>query len=167
VRLDPERLRRRAVHTAAAALLLGLPLSIGQVWARWDYTRTRDVYAQRIIDALRAYYEKDSSYPESLDRLVEAGLLPAIPRPQIGFPFPGSDDSVFTYQGFGTSYLLEFSAPRWVQCAYNPPYFDEDAEEGDGDAPDVAQGGDASGADGDDELDDGAWSCPSKPPELW
>ena len=168
VRLDPERLRRRAVHTAAAALLLGLPLFVGQAWARWDYTRTRDVHAQRIIDALRAYYEKDASYPESLDQLVEAGLLPAIPKPQIGFPFPGSDDSVFTYQGFGTSYLLEFSAPRWVQCAYNPPYLDEDAEEDAGDAPDVAHGGDASAAeDGEAKLGDGAWSCPSKSPELW
>jgi hypothetical protein len=64
--------------------------------------------------------------------------------------------------------LLEFSAPRWVQCAYNPPYLDEDVEEGDGAAPDVAQGGSASAAAGDeDELGGGAWSCPSKPPELW
>lgn len=168
VRFDPERLRRRAVNTAAAALLLGLPLFVGQAWARWDYTRTRDVQAQRIIDALRAYYEKDASYPDRLDQLVEAGLLPAIPKPQIGFPFPGSDDNVFTYQGFGTSYLLEFSAPRWVQCAYNPPYLDEDAEAGDGHAPDVAQGSDAPAADtDDDESGGGAWSCPSKPPELW
>jgi hypothetical protein len=168
VRLDPERLRRRAVHTAAAAALLGLPLLVGQAWARWDYTRTRDVQARRIIDALHAYYEKDATYPEDLDRLVETGLIQSIPKPQIGFPFPGSDDSVFTYQGFGTSYLLEFSAPRWVQCAYNPPYLDEDAEEGDGDAPDVAQSGEASAAEGDEaELGGGAWSCPSKPPELW
>jgi hypothetical protein len=168
VRFDPARLRRRAVNTATAALLLGLPLLVGQAWARWDYTRTRDVYAQQIIDALRTYYEKEATYPESLDQLVETGLLPAIPKPQIGFPFPGSDDSAFTYQGFGTSYLLEFSAPRWVQCAYNPPYSDEDAVEDDGDAPDVAQGGDAAAAEPDEaDLGDGAWSCPSKPPELW
>ena len=168
VRFDPARLRRRAVNTATAALLLGLPLLVGQAWARWDYTRTRDVYAQQIIDALRTYYEKEATYPESLDQLVETGLLAAIPKPQIGFPFPGSDDSAFTYQGFGTSYLLEFSAPRWVQCAYNPPYSDEDAVEDDGDAPDVAQGGDAAAAEPDEaDLGDGAWSCPSKPPELW
>jgi hypothetical protein len=168
VRLDPERLRRRAVHTAAAAALLGLPLLVGQAWARWDYTRTRDVHAQHIIDALNGYYAKETTYPESLDQLVEAKLLDAIPKPEIGFPLPGDDENVFTYQGFGTSYLLEFSAPRWVQCAYNPPYLDEDAEQGDGDAPDVAQGGEASAAAGDeDELGGGAWSCPSKPPELW
>jgi len=168
VRLDPERLRRRAVHTAAAAALLGLPLLVGQAWARWDYTRTRDIQAQHIIDALNGYYAKETTYPERLDQLVEAKLLDAIPKPEIGFPLPGADENVFTYQGFGTSYLLEFSAPRWVQCAYNPPYLDEDAEEGDGAAPDVAQGGAASAAAGDDdELGGGAWSCPSKPPELW
>ena len=168
VRLDPERLRRRAVHTAAAAALLGLPLLVGQAWARWDYTRTRDIQAQHIIDALNGYYAKETTYPERLDQLVEAKLLDAIPKPEIGFPLPGADENVFTYQGFGTSYLLEFSAPRWVQCAYNPPYLDEDAEEGDGDAPDVAQSGEASAAEGDEaELGGGAWSCPSKPPELW
>ena len=60
------------------------------------------------------------------------------------------------YQNFGISYLLEFSTPRWVQCAYNPPYQEEDEE------------------DFEDELDDedegdlpGSWSCPSTPPELW
>ncbi len=114
---------------------------------------------------------RTQTYPDRLDNSSKAGLLPAIPTPQIGFPFPGSDDNVFTYQGFGTSYLLEFSAPRWVQCAYNPPYLDEEGEDGDGDAPDVAQGGDAWTAarsgDDDDGIGGGAWSCPSKPPELW
>ena len=178
VRLDPERLRRRAVHTATAAVLLGIPLFVGAAWARWDYSRTRDVDAQHIIDALHAYYEKEQTYPDSLDELVKAGLLPAVPAPEIGFPLPNRDDSAFTYQGFGTSYLLEFSAPRWVQCAYNPPYLDEEGEEeGAGDAvPPVAQGGDgangsepgdASAAATDDGMGGGAWSCPSKPPELW
>ena len=169
VRFDPERLRRRAVHTAAAGLLLGLPLFVGEAWARWDYTRTRDIHAQRIIDALHGYYEKETTYPESLDLLVEAKLLEAIPKPEIGFLLPGDEENTFTYQGFGTSYLLEFSAPRWVQCAYNPPYLDEDADDAGGDpAPDVAQGGDeATAQGGDDDLSDGAWSCPAKPPELW
>jgi hypothetical protein len=168
VRFDPERLRRRAVHTAAASVLLGLPLFVGEAWARWDYTRTRDVYAQRIIDALNSYYAVETTYPESLDQLVEAKLLDAIPKPQIGFPLPGDDQSVFTYQGFGTSYLLEFSAPRWVQCAYNPPYLDEEGEEAEEvRAPDVAQGGEGAAPEGEDDMSGGAWSCPSKPPELW
>jgi len=168
VRFDPERLRRRAVHTAAAGVLLGLPLFVGEAWARWDYTRTRDVYAQRIIDALDGYYAVQTTYPESLEQLVEAKLLDAIPKPEIGFALPGEGENVFTYQGFGTSYLLEFSAPRWVQCAYNPPYLDEDGEQADPDhAPDVAQGGEGSTPEGKDDLGDGAWSCPSKPPELW
>jgi MFS family permease len=168
VRLDPERLRRRALHTAAAGVLLGFPLFVGEAWARWDYTRTRDVQAQRIIDALHGYYAVETTYPESLDQLVEAKLLDAIPKPEIGFALPGDEGSVFTYQGFGTSYLLEFSAPRWVQCAYNPPYLDEDAEEADDDrAPAVAQGGAEAAAAAEDDMSGGAWSCPSKPPELW
>lgn len=172
VKLDPDRLRRRAIHTAAAAVLLGIPLFVGAAWARWDYSKTRDVNAQRIIDALNAYYEKEQTYPDTLDELVSAGLLTAIPVPEIGFPLPDRDDKTFTYQGFGTSYLLEFSAPRWVQCAYNPPYLDEE-EEGAGDAaPAVSEGGDETtdgeaDAEADDGMGGGAWSCPSKPPELW
>ena len=47
--------------------------------------------------------------------------------------------------------ILEFSAPRWIQCAYNPPYADEYEEEEDAELEDLG----------------GSWSCPSKPPELW
>ena len=168
VRFDPARLRRRAIHTAAAGALLGIPLFVGEAWARWDYTRTRDVHAQRIIDALNGYYAAQTTYPESLEQLVEAKLLDAIPQPEIGFALPGEEVAAFTYQGFGTSYLLEFSAPRWVQCAYNPPYLDETGEDaGDDPALDVAQGGDEASSEGEDDLGGGAWSCPSKPPELW
>ena len=100
--------------------------------------------------------------------MVEAKLLDAIPQPEIGFALPGEEVAAFTYQGFGTSYLLEFSAPRWVQCAYNPPYLDETGEDaGDDPALDVAQGGDEASSEGEDDLGGGAWSCPSKPPELW
>jgi hypothetical protein len=171
VRLDPDRMRRRAIHTAAAAVLLGIPLFVGAAWARWDYSKTRDVNAQRIIDALNAYYEKQQTYPDKLAELVSAGLLKEVPAPEIGFPLPDRDEKVFTYQGFGTSYLLEFSAPRWVQCAYNPPYLDEDSEEGDA-VPAVSGGDDGADdaeadADADDGMGGGAWSCPSKPPELW
>lgn len=170
VGFDPKRTRRRALHLAVAALLLGVPLFVGTAWARWDYSRTRDVNARRIIDALAAYYERESMYPDSLSELVDAGLLEAIPKPEIGFVRPGEERAPFIYQGFGTSYLLEFSAPRWVQCAYNPPYGEEDEEaEEDGGAPE-AGAGDANAAPlGDEEADlaGGSWSCPSKPPELW
>jgi hypothetical protein len=151
-RLEPERLSRRARILGAAALLLGLPLLVGQGWARLDYARNRDVHAQRVIDALASFYARERIYPETLRSLVESGDLDTVPKPSLGFAFLG-DGTRFTYQAFGTSYLLEFPAPRWVQCAYNPPYDDEDeGEPGDGD---------------DDEDLGGSWSCPSSPPELW
>jgi hypothetical protein len=156
---DTTRLRRRARVLGTAALLLGLPLLIGQAWARFDYSENRDVYAQRIIDALAGYYEREQMYPETLTELVEGGELSTIPEPQVGFGWLDGDDR-FTYQAFGTSYLLEFPAPRWVQCTYNPPYDDYEDEEDD----DAGLG--ADGADADEDLG-GAWSCPTKPPELW
>jgi hypothetical protein len=157
-RLEPGRLARRARILGTAALLLGLPLLVGQAWARVDYARNRDVQAQRVIDALASYYEREQIYPETLQALVESRDLEAVPTPQIGFGLLGNGTS-FTYQAFGTSYLLEFPAPRWVQCAYNPPYDDEELDE-DGE-PDAGDGAEL------DEGMDGAWSCPSSPPELW
>ena len=74
-----------------------------------------------------------------------------IPVPRIGFRL--LTDQEFVYQNFGESYLLEFSAPRWIQCAYNPPYLEDEAERG-------------AGRDGETSAT-GEWSCPSKPPELW
>jgi hypothetical protein len=65
------------------------------------------------------------------------------------------------YQNFGINYLLEFSAPRWVQCAYNPPYLDEeDGEEEEFEDEEIPSEEDEDGL-------PGSWSCPSKPPELW
>jgi hypothetical protein len=160
-RLEPGRLARRARILGTAALLLGLPLLIGQAWARVDYARNRDVEARRVIDALASYYEREQIYPETLDSLVESRDLASVPKPRIGFGFLG-DGTSFTYQAFGTSYLLEFPAPRWVQCAYNPPYDDEELEE---DA-DLARADPAS-AELESEDMGGAWSCPSSPPELW
>jgi len=99
---------------------------------------------------LDAYYAREGLYPDALEELVGAGDLDRVPRPRIGFAGLGAER--FTYDSFGTSYLIEFSAPRWVQCAYNPPYPDEEEEGAPG------EGEEALG---------GAWSCPSKPPELW
>jgi len=165
VRFDPKRLRTRAIHAAVAAGLVGIPLLIGTGWARWDYTRTRDQNAHRIIEALEIYFARESVYPDALSQLVEAGLIDAIPKPEIGFAIGNADETHFTYQAFGTSYLLEFSAPRWVQCAYNPPY-DGEEDEDEEIATAASEGGGATEED-EEDLGGGSWSCPSKPPELW
>jgi hypothetical protein len=151
---DAEATGRRAlVWTVAAALVLG-PIALGQLLARMDYASTRDGQAQSIIDGLNAYQAREGAYPEALEELVQAGDLESVPVPAIGFRV--FTDQEFVYQNFGDSYLLEFSAPRWTQCAYNPPYVDEDG----------APGGEEEMAD-DDGVGRGEWSCPSKPPELW
>jgi hypothetical protein len=160
---DPLRLTERARTLGTAALLVGLPLLAGEVWSRVDYTRNRDVHAQRVIDALARHYEREQIYPESLDKLVDAGDLDRVPAPRIGFRFLDRNEA-FTYQGFGTSYLLEFAAPRWVQCAYNPPYGDEGELDED---EETGASSEAERAEWDDEALAGAWSCPSSPPELW
>jgi hypothetical protein len=153
VRRRPDALAARARRIVAGAILLGAPLLAGQAWAYIDYYATREFQAGRIIDALEAYRERETLYPDSLEVLVEAGDLAAIPEPSIGFDF--LYDGKFDYQGFGTSYLLQFPAPRWVQCAYTPAMVMEEYE-------------DDEYADEWSEEDLGAsWSCPSRPPELW
>ncbi len=152
IRWRPHGLRYRGLTFGTGALLLSLPLFVGQACARLDYRATRDGRAAELIQGLQAYYERELVYPERLDELVENGDLAEVPGPRIGFG-PLSNERSFRYQAFGTSYLLEFSAPRWVQCAYNPPYPEED---------------DWEGGDGNDDEDlGGSWSCPSTPPELW
>ena len=150
---DAEATARRALIFGVAGGLVLLPIALGETLAKMDYTRTRDGHAQSIIDALNAYRAREGAYPEDLDSLVAGGDIPAVPKPEIGFAM--LTDQEFVYQNFGDSYLLEFSAPRWIQCAYNPPYLDEEAE----------PGGEAEMAE--DGTGKGEWSCPSKPPELW
>jgi hypothetical protein len=147
--------RAQPGHLAAVgALATTLPVLVGMAIVERDYTFTRDSRAYGITEALQAYYDREEAYPDQLTELVDLGLLDAVPVPRVGFAF--IEEQEFVYQNFGISYLLEFSTPRWVQCAYNPPYQEEDEE------------------DFEDELDDedegdlpGSWSCPSKPPELW
>lgn len=161
VRAGGDALRERARHVAVGAALIGTPLLWGQAWALLDYYLAREHRAREIIDALQAYYEKETVYPDELDELVARDLLDEIPEPGIGFDF--LYDGRFRYRSFGTSFLLEFPAPRWVECAYTPPWEEEYDEDEDGrtDAePDVAA------ANGDEALEE-AWSCPSSPPELW
>jgi hypothetical protein len=145
-------------HAALGALLVALPILVGMALVERDYTFTRDQRARLITDALQRFYEREQRYPDRLEELVAAGLLPEVPVPRVGFRW--IDPQPFVYQNFGISYLLEFSAPRWVQCAYNPPYLGEDVDEDDAEEEDAAE------ADGDESLP-GSWSCPSKPPELW
>jgi hypothetical protein len=156
VRGAPARTAERAMIWTVGGVLVLAPIALGQVLARLDYTTTRDHLAQRVITGLDAYRAREGTYPDELTQLVEAGDLERVPAPRIGFRMLGEQD--FVYQNFGESYLLEFSAPRWMQCAYNPPYLAEDLA-GDGETP--------AGEAGTDDLGHGEWSCPSKPPELW
>ena len=61
--------------------------------------------------------------------------LERIPAPSIGFGLLHQRE--FRYVSFGTSYILEFPAPRWVECTYSAPYVDEE-EEAEVDDPDQA-----------------------------
>ena len=162
---------------AVGAILVALPILGGDFAVTRDYTVTRSQNAQRIIDALARYFQREHSYPETLKELVDAKDLAELPGPQVGF---GHSHDAFTYQNFGSSYILEFSAQRWMQCAYNPPWSDESAgseEEshpstggpagGDADANASAGAHEDAGDASDDERIHGAWSCPTKPPELW
>jgi hypothetical protein len=152
---SPAATAERGLVWSVGGLLVLAPIALGQVLARLDYMATRDGHAKTIIEHLDRYREREGAFPDELTQLVEAGDLERIPVPRIGFRM--FSDQEFVYQNFGESYLLEFSAPRWIQCAYNPPY---DGEEGEDEEAEPA-------ADGDDTLGSGQWSCPSKPPELW
>lgn len=149
--------------TTLGAALVALPLLAGQLLVERDYDVTRNTEAKRILDALDRYYARESVYPEKLQELVDGKDLDAIPLPQVGFGIFGA--AGFTYQNFGTNYLLEFSAPRWVQCAYNPPYPEEDEDSASFGR--VGGGGDEEPLEADDAAEGGSWSCPQKPPELW
>jgi hypothetical protein len=150
---DPAHTARRALVFGVGGALVLLPIALGELLAKIDYTTTRNGHAQSIIEGLNAYRAREGSYPDELAELVKGGDIDSVPVPAIGFRM--FTDQEFVYQNFGDSYLLEFSAPRWIQCAYNPPYIDEDG----------VPGGEEELAD--DGLAKGEWSCPSKPPELW
>jgi len=165
VRGGGERLRKRARHVLVGAALIGIPLVGSEAVARYDYYLTREIRARRIIDALDVYFRRETVYPDALQDLVEAGDIDSIREPSIGFGF--LYDAKFRYQNFGTSFILEFEAPRWVECAYTPPFSEEEEEEGEsGDQSEPAGDEDAASGEDGDSLGE-AWSCPSKPPELW
>jgi hypothetical protein len=159
---SPEALRARTRHLAVGAALIAMPLLTSQVWARWDYYWTREHRAREIINAMEQYLEKQDLYPDELGDLVKTGYLDEIPEPAIGFGF--LYDRHFRYRSFGSSFILEFPAPRWVECAYTPPYEEEEEESEEEDEFDEAFG---VVGDGEGESLGEAWSCPEKPPELW
>jgi len=130
----------------AGTLLLGA-VKAGQWHAEWFLARGRDRIAPEVIDALERYHAAHDAYPPSLEDLVPE-QLPAIRQPHVGWL--DWDEEVFTYTELGDSFLLEFSGPLWVQCAYSPPYEEERAE--------AAAGG---------EKLEASWSCERKPPRLW
>ncbi len=148
VRGDAEGTRLRSLYSGAGAALVLLPILVGQAWARVDYFVTREERAREIIDALQTWFDREGLYPDELDQLLESQDLGTIPRPAIGFGFLYHDE--FRYRSFGTSFLLEFPAPRWVECAYTPPFEDEEDEDG---AP-----ADAEAASEDEGLE--AWERP-------
>lgn len=150
---SPQRLGFRAKAWVVGGLLVLLATLVGQAWARLDYTRNREHRAAAVIDSLASHWEREEMYPDKLSELVASGDIDAIPEPVVGFGFLGRES--FVYQNFGDSYILEFSAPRWIQCAYNPPYPEEYEDEEDDEEEE------------DETLGAGAWSCPSNPPELW
>ncbi len=143
------RLAQSSRHIALGAGLIALPLLAGHALSRWDYFITREQRAGRILEGLQSYYERERIYPDTLELLIETEDLESIPHPRIGLPF--LYDADFSYQSFGASYVLDFPAPRWVQCAYSPPWVDDEDD----------------GGDPEDEPLGGAWSCPSEPPKLW
>jgi hypothetical protein len=167
VRGEAEATRERSRCSAVGAALVLLPILTGQAWARFDYWVTREQRAREIIDALQAWFDREGLYPDELEELVASRDLDEIPRPAIGFGL--LYDGEFRYRSFGTSFLLEFPATRWVECAYTPAYEDEEGEDADYDEAsggERAPGEGAAGDEGDGALGE-AWSCPSKPPELW
>jgi hypothetical protein len=124
--------RSLAGYVALGSILVTTPLLLGTTWKRLDYSTTREGRAQKIIDALGHYYEREGAYPDELDELLEAQDIDEIPTPRIGLAALTGQD--FTYQNFGTDYLLEFAAPGWTQCAYSPPWEQDWENEDDADS---------------------------------
>jgi len=144
------------IPTALAFLRAGLVLlaciAIGQWQAEAFQADARNEVASTVITALDRYHEDHDCFPDELSNLVP-DYLPEIPKPQIGWL--RDEDERFTYIDLGSSYMLEFSSVLWVQCAYNPPYLDLFEDD---DACEPAER---------DPSSDGAWTCQTKPPQLW
>jgi hypothetical protein len=154
-RLGPQRFQRRAFYIALGASLALLPTIAGQSMAAGDFAVSRFVRAQQLIDQLGAYFDKQGEFPDEVAQLVEEHYLDEIPRPRVGFDLVYQlgwlKPIEFGYQNLGSSYILEFESTEWVQCAYNPPWTDDEELE-----------------EGEELLEiEEVWSCPDSRPELW
>jgi hypothetical protein len=133
-------------------LLLAVPLLAGHAIAEGDHAHTRHVAAERLIQGLAAYYNREEVYPDELAALVASGDLEEVPTPRIGFAAAHAvgllEAPRFEYRSLGSSYVLEFASTEWVQCVYSPPWIDEDE-------PPL------------DEEAEEPWACPGNRPELW
>ena len=157
-------LARRAGYIALGAALAYFPIFVGAAMQVGDYTATKFVTTRQISDALAVHLEKEDSYPDELSELVEKSYLDEIPVPRVGFPLLYAlgwlPEVEFAYRGLGSSYVLEFVSTKWIQCAYNPPWDEDEYAEEDAEYAEEYP----------DAYDDGsgeAWSCPESPPPLW
>ena len=136
------RLPARSFLVAGGLMIASIKL--GQWHAEWFLARARDETAPAVIAAIERYRAAHDAYPAALEDLVPDQLA-ELRQPRIGWL--DRDEEVFTYTELGDSFLLEFSGPLWVQCAYSPPYEGEDADA--------------------EEKLEASWSCERKPPRLW
>lgn len=153
-RLETDRRAALARSLLVGGIVLAAAVFTGGALASGDHAHSRYVLAPQVISALERYLAREQVYPDSLEELVEAGDLASVPRPRTGFGVVYTlgllEPPTFDYQGLGSSYVLEFASAEWVQCAYTPPWIDEEELD-------------------EDELEeiDEPWACPDTRPDLW
>jgi len=152
--------RRTSGASAAIPFLVSALLIVGSIeLGRWQgeyfLAKSRNEVAPVVIAALERYQKDFGHYPDDLQNLVP-DYLPAIPHARVGWIPAPDQDLMYTY--LGESFLLEFPGVVWVQCAYSPAMV---AAEGDEKERASATAG------GEQEILAPAWSCESKPPQLW
>jgi len=153
-RLDADRRAAVVRSLLVGGTLLATTVFTGRALATGDHAHSRYVLAPRVIAALERHLAREQVYPDALEDLVAGGDLATVPSPRIGFAALYAlgllDSPAFDYQGLGSSYVLGFASAEWVQCAYTPPWIDEDDPE-----------------ELDEEDIEEPWACPDTRPELW
>lgn len=142
----------RGYRIGLGAALTFVPIFAGQALAVGDYTTNRNIRAPKVIEALQSHIEAEESYPETLAALVEAGYLDETPTPRIGFGVLEhlglADEVKYRYNEYGSSFILEFDASLWTQCAFSGNYYFDEEEEY-------------------DDEEEPEWSCLNKSPNLF